>query len=55
MRWLWPELMERIDAFLRKEGSGDIVLHVKDGQVQSWEIREAGRRPIAEPPAAPHG
>lgn len=37
------DVWQRILAFLGNKQTGQIVLDVKEGQVQAWKVTEAGR------------
>ena len=31
---------ERLEAFLRAAGNGSLTLHIKDGNITKWELKE---------------
>ena len=37
------EFKEKFWAFIRREPTGSVTLHIKDGKIMGWELKETGR------------
>lgn len=37
------EFKEKFWAYIRREPSGSVTLHFKDGKIMAWELKETGR------------
>jgi hypothetical protein len=36
------KLAERLEEFLKDARTGSVTLHVKDGSILAWEVKESG-------------
>lgn len=40
---LTRKLADRLDEFMKDGRTGAITLHIKDGSILAWEVKETGR------------